>query len=125
ACIQFKNANASRLEAKGMTFSCTPVGGTMANEIIEIRAYTWDDVFTDISDPNAPAAQSAWSLTQVGSGLYFYLDDSEESVNINLEFDEAPISMIDDQRYLFCVYNASDSLRISFDAQIDYFATVN
>ena len=33
--------------------------------------------------------------------------------------------MIDDQRYLFCVYTASDSLKVGFDNKIDYFATVN
>jgi len=97
----------------------------MANEIVEVRAYTWDDVFTDISDAAVPPAQSAWTLTQLGSGLYFYLDESEDAVNIDLPFNEAPINMTDNQRYLFCVYNASDSLRIGFDSQIDYLATVN
>lgn len=125
ACITFKNANASRLKAMGLTFSCSPVGGTMANEIAEIRLYEWNDVFTDLTDPNFPAPASVWNLNQIGSSFYFYADESQNGVNIYLPFDEAPITMVDDQRYLFCVYTASDSLKVGFDNKIDYYATVN
>jgi len=125
ACITFKNTNASRLKAMGLTFSCKPVGGTMANEIAEIRTYEWNDVFTDLTDPSFPAPASAWTLNQIGSGFYFYPDDTQNGVNIYLPFDEAPITMVDNQRYLFCVYTASDSLKVGFDNKIDYFATVN
>ena len=124
-CIQFRSPNASRLEAIGMTYSCAPVGGTMAGEVIEIRAYEWNDVFTDANDASFPAAGTPWTLNQVGGGLDFYLDESEADVNKYLLFDEAPIALVDNQRYLFCVYNESDSLRIGFDAQIDYTSTIN
>lgn len=123
SCVQFDHPNASSLNAMGMTFSCQPVGEIMANEIIEVRAYTWDDNFTDLNDAAFPG--STWALTQVGSALHFYIDESEDGVNITLPFNEAPIAMTDNQRYLFCVYNASDSLRIGYDAQIDYTSTVN
>ncbi len=125
ACITFKNSNASRLNAMGLNFSCKPVGGTMSNEIAEIRMYEWNDVFTDLTDPGFPAPASAWTLNQVGSGFYFYPDESQNGVNIYLPFDEAPITMTDNQRYLFCVYTGSDSLKVGFDNKIDYYATVN
>lgn len=122
-CVQFKNDNASRLMAAGMTFSCAPVGETMANEIVDVRAYTWDDSFTDLNDAAYPG--TAWTMTQVGDGgFYFYLDETEENVNIYLPF-QTPFALVDGQRYLFCVYNASDSLRVGYDAQIDYTSTVN
>jgi PA domain-containing protein/type IX secretion system substrate protein len=124
-CIQFKNPNASRLKAMGITYSCEPVGGTMGGELVEVRAYTWDDVFTDANDPAFPAAASPWARTQIGSGIDFYLDESEDGVNKYMAFDEAPINLVDNQRYLFCLYNASDSLRVGFDAQIDYTSTIN
>jgi hypothetical protein len=124
-CVQFKNPNASRLEALGITYSCTPVGTKMDGEFIEIRAYEWNDVFTDANDPAFPAPQSSWTLNQVGAGFDFYSGESENGVNKYLAFDEAPITLVDNQRYLFCVYNESDSLRIGFDAQIDYTSTVN
>lgn len=125
ACIQFRNPNASRLKAFGMTFSCQPVGQTMSNEIIEIRAYEWNDSFTDLNDANYEAIDGGiWNLNQVGSGLYFYLDESEDATNVYLPFD-SPVDLNNNQRYMFCLYNASDSLRIGYDSQLNYFATVN
>ena len=124
-CILFKNENASRLIANGITYSCTPVGNTMAGEVIEIRAYEWNDVFTDANDPAFPAPLSPWNLNLIGSGFDFYLDESEDGLNRYLAFDEAPISLNDNQRYLFCMFSDSDSLQIGYDSKIDYYATVN
>ncbi|MCB9360048.1 MAG: T9SS type A sorting domain-containing protein [Flavobacteriales bacterium] len=126
-CIQFKDANASRLEAKGITFSCRPVGSTMAFQSVGVRMYEWNDVFTDANDPAFPTAAGPgpWNVNQVGSSSYLYFDESENGVNKYLAFDEGSITLNDNQRYLFCVYNDSDSLRIGFDNQIDYTSTVN
>lgn len=124
-CVQFKDENASRLKAMGMNFSCRPVGLTMANEIVEIRAYEWNDSFTDANDANFPAPASVWTLNQIGSALHFYQDESQNGENIYLDFDEGGLSMNDNQRYLFCVYTASDSLKVGFDNKIDYSSTVN
>ncbi|MCB9361110.1 MAG: T9SS type A sorting domain-containing protein [Flavobacteriales bacterium] len=125
SCITYKNTNASRLVANGLTFSCSPVGQTMAFQSIGIRAYEWNDVFTDANDPAFPAPQSVWNLNQVGSASYLYFDESENGVNLYLPFDEAPIALTDNQRYLFCVYNESDSLKVGYDNKIDYSSTVN
>tara|TARA_R110001592_G_scaffold37439_5_gene124882 strand:+ start:2623 stop:4434 length:1812 start_codon:yes stop_codon:yes gene_type:complete len=124
-CILFRNENASRLIVSGITYSCTPVGSTMGGEVIEIRAYEWNDVFTDANDPAFPAPLSPWNLNPLGSGFDYYLDESESGVNKYLAFDEAPITLNDNQRYLFCVYSDSDSLQIGYDSKIDYNATVN
>ncbi len=120
-CIAFRNANAGTrgAVARGMTFSAAPVGQTMTNELLEIRAYQWNDVFTDVNTPPTFTA-----LVQQGSGTYFYADETQNGVNVYLNFD-VPVSMLDNQRYLFCIYNASDSLRIGHNTHVDYTTTVN
>lgn len=125
SCITFRSPNASRMKAMGIMYYCKPVGQTMAGELIEVRAYEWNDVFTDANDPAFPAPATAWTLNQVGSGTDFYLDETENGVNKYMAFDEAPISLNDNQRYLFCIFNESDSLRVGYDNQIDYTSTVN
>lgn len=125
ACIQFKNPNASRLNAIGMTYSCTPVKSSMAGEIVEARLYEWNDNFTDANDPLFPSAGTPWNLNLIGAATDFYLDESEANINKYITFNESPISLIDNQRYLFCLYTSSDSLKIGYDSKIDYYATVN
>lgn len=125
ACITFQNSNASRLKAMGMTYSCTPVGQTMAGELIEGRLYEWNDAFTDLNDAAYTAIDGGiWTLNQVGGFTDFYLDETEDGVLKYAQFDEAPITLVDNQRYLFCMYNESDSLRISYDTQKDYSSTI-
>ena len=97
-----------------------PVNGIMTNEIIEIRAYEWNDVFTDLSLSN-PTFNS---LNQVSQATHFYADESQSGVNFYLPF-ESPVPMIDNQKYLFCIYNASNELRLGYDVSMDYTATVD
>jgi len=110
----------------GLTFSAAPNGTQMEGEILEIRAYEWNDVFADVNTP--PTFNS---LNQVASGFYFYASGDPDSLgNKYVEyFDDVTgnpgFVLADNQRYLFCVYNASDSLRIGYDSQIDFTATIN
>lgn len=120
SCLVFKNSNASRSIAQGMTFSCKPVNINMTFEIIELRAYEWNDAFTDLSS-SSPTFNI---LNQVGDGFYFYPDETENGVNIFLPF-SIPFQLTDNQKYLFCIYNASDELRLGYDVQMNYESTVN
>ncbi len=124
ACIVFQDANAGtrNVQALGMTFSCRPVGYDIDFEVVEVRLYEWNDVFADMNTPPTFTA-----LNQVTSATYFYdyaTDGDLSGQNIYLPFD-ASWSLADNQRYLFCVYNASDSVRIGYDTRIDYTATIN
>ena len=124
-CMVFRDANASRggKQALGMQFSCMPVGIDIDFEVVEVRLYEWNDVFTDMND----AALGFTALNQVASGTYFYdyaSNGNLEGQNIYQLFD-TPVPLVDNQRYLFCVYNASDSIRVGFDGKIDYTATIN
>ena len=124
-CMVFRDANASRGggQALGMSFSAMPVGFDMDFEVLEVRLYEWNDVFTDMND----AGLLFTALNQVTSGTYFYdyaSNGNLEGQNIYQAFD-APWPMVDNQRYLFCVYNASDSIRVGYDSRIDYTSTIN
>ena len=124
-CMVFRDANASRggKKAMGMTFSAMPVGFDIDFEVLEVRLYEWNDVFTDMND----AALGFTALNQVASGIYFYdyaSNGNLEGQNIFQLFD-VPVSLVDNKRYLFCVYNASDSIRVGYDSRIDYTATIN
>lgn len=120
ACLVFKNSNASRAIANGITLSCIPINGFMIDEIIEIRAYKWNDVFTDLS-VSSPTFNS---LTSVADGLHLYVDELSNGVNVFVPFD-VPVALDDNQKYLFCVYNASDELRLGYDVMLDYTATID
>lgn len=105
----------------GLKFSCYPVGNSMANEIIELKAYKWNDNFVDINDS---IIQNTWSLTELASSYYFYYDDSKIGETVFASFDNT-IMPIQGNRYLFCLYSESDSLALSYDDNIDYKETIN
>ncbi len=128
ACIVFRSPVVTTFggRATSLTFSAAPVGTLMEGEILEARVYEWNDVFADVNTP-----PTFTSLNQVGSGFYFYGSADPDSLgNKVMDFvDDVTgdpfVVLADNQRYLFCVYNASDSLRLGYDSRIDYFATVN
>jgi hypothetical protein len=111
----------------GLTFSATPrPGGGMTDEVLELRAYQWNDVFVDLnSGTPAGAAVTFNALTQVADGLYFFGGTPDSLDNIYVDFD-APFALLNNQRYLFCIYDATgDKLQIGYDSRIDYTTTVN
>ncbi len=121
-CIVFRNANAGTrgTSAMGMNVSAKAVGTTMANADFEVRAYSWTEAYTDLT-----AGVPTYSpRTQIGSGSYFFVDESESGVNLFIPFDEAPIALADNQRYMFCIYSENDSLRFGYNSAVDYTTTV-
>jgi hypothetical protein len=121
-CIVFRNANAGTrgTSAMGMNVSAKAVGSTMANADFEVRAYSWTESYTDLT-----AGVPTYSpRTQIGSGSYFFVDESESGVNLFIPFDEAPIALSDNQRYMFCIYSENDSLRFGYNSSVDYTTTV-
>ncbi|MGE0562191.1 MAG: PA domain-containing protein [Flavobacteriales bacterium] len=112
----------------GMYFTGLPVGYDIDFEVVEIRAYEWNEVgYTDLSQATAPTFSP---LNQVASGTYFWDHTSNgnlEGVMVYQAFD-APLDLATTASVngiMFCIYNASDSVRIGFDTKVDYFATVN
>jgi len=123
-CLAFDDPNASRLRAMGLTFSAVTNNDTvLTNDFLEIRAYQWDDVFTDINDPNLDFA----NLTSLNSTFYVYGGNYQDS-NIYVSFknsalNDTPIPLLDNQRYLFCVSTGSQILFMGYDNQVDYTTT--
>jgi PA domain/Secretion system C-terminal sorting domain len=117
-CLSFDDPNASRVLAEGITFSAvTNTPDLLTNEFIEVRAYQWDDVFTDINDAGLAFA----NLTLLDQAFYVYTADLQDS-NIFVPFN-APIATADNQRYLFCFNTSSTTLFLGFDNKLDYFTT--
>ena len=76
SCIVYRDANASRRSAQSIGFSAstsTASGATLDGELIEVIAYEWSDVFTDVND----AGFAVSNLNQVGYGEYFYNADDQ------------------------------------------------
>lgn len=117
-CLAFDDPNASRVVAEGMTFSATTSStDVLTNEFIEARVYQWDDVFTDIEDPNLNMA----NLVQIESAFYIYTADLQDS-NLYVPY-SAPITLNDNQRYMFCLNSSSQLIFAGYDNKYDYRTT--
>ncbi|MGE0561752.1 MAG: PA domain-containing protein [Flavobacteriales bacterium] len=120
-CIVFKNQDAGTRNtmASGMSLSSRAIGTSIENQLIEIRAYQWNDNFIDIT-----SSVTYNSLLLLDSYMHTYPDNTLNDANIYLAFN-SPVALQDNRRYLFCVYNFSDSLRTGYNTLIDYSTTVN
>ncbi|MBW6483964.1 MAG: T9SS type A sorting domain-containing protein [Vicingaceae bacterium] len=117
-CLAFDDPNASRMKAQGLTFSAvTNAPDVLTNEFLEIRAYQWDDVFTDINDPNFNFA----NLNSLDNVFFIYTSDDQD-INTFVPFTNS-ISLLDNKRYLFCAATQSTTLFMGFDNQTDYTTT--
>jgi hypothetical protein len=112
-CTAINDPNASRAAVTGFYFSSTTAaasGVTLDGEEMLLYLYQWDDVFTDLNDPNFPG--NAFSLTEVGFGSYVYMSDLQgEQVFGELS---APVVLQDNQRYLACVQTVNLDLYLSY-----------
>ncbi|MCT4579847.1 MAG: T9SS type A sorting domain-containing protein [Flavobacteriales bacterium] len=118
-CMNFRNANASRLAARGITFSASTYNAddstvNLVDEYIQIEAFKWEDSFTGITDATVN------SLTQIATGEYDYTTDMQRG-NVYVDFQEA-FALEDNQRYLFCVKTESENVYLGYSTTLDYFA---
>lgn len=116
-CMVYDNANGSRLGAQGIYFSAVTgynTGVSLEGEEIAINLYSWDDVFTDIDDPNMLFD----NLTLAAYGYYYYPNDLQDEV-VYGEF-IVPVQLSDNQRYLACVTPGNTEIFLGHDTGIDY-----
>ena len=117
-CFAFEDANASRLKAKGMTFNATTSStDSLTGEFVEARVYEWNDVFTDVTDAGLGFA----NLIQVDAAYYVYGSDLQDQA-VFVPY-TTPISLLDNQRYLFCLNTGSLKIFAGYDTQTDYTST--
>lgn len=115
SCIHFRNDNASRTVAKGLYFSGYTADQTFDGRLVELYAYKWNNVFTDINDSLNAVFDN---YEQVGFANYIYVGDSLNLETIYAPFDfEVP--MLDDQRYLFCVTTYETDMYLGY-GNLDY-----
>lgn len=115
-CTVVQDPNASRVAATGLYFAATKATGTdpLDGEEMALYLYTWDDQFTDLNDVNFPAG-TAWTLTEVASGLYYYPSDLQNDVVYGAFAN--PIILQDNVRYLACVQTVNLDLYLGYGSQ--------
>ncbi|MCB9194657.1 MAG: T9SS type A sorting domain-containing protein [Flavobacteriales bacterium] len=117
-CLAFMDPNASRIAVRGVSFSASTYDPqnvtTLAGEYLEIIAYSWDDVFTDVDDANF-AFSNVNAITQVD---YSY-DTDDQNMIVSVDF-ENPIVLSDNQRYLFCMTTYNEDVNFGYDNSISY-----
>ncbi len=120
ACIYFRDPNASRLFAEGIHFSATTLStDSLTNEYFETILFEWNDDFVDLNDANL-----AFDLLDaVAFGEYVY-DSNLQGEMVYSPFEEG-VTLIDNQRYLFCVATASADVYLGFSSEYDYDERLN
>lgn len=123
ACIGFQNPNASRIGVRGLTFSAITganSGVTLDGEPFEVQMFKWNDNFTDLNDANAAVSDFEY-LT--GNTDFFFTGDFQDSA-MYVTVDE-PFVLLDNQRYMFCIYTSNQDVFFGYDAGMDYTQNVN
>lgn len=121
-CLSYQNPNASRIAASGLYFTAVTgydSGVSLEGEEIALKLYQWNDVFTDLNDPNLDFSD----LNAVAFGFYYYPSDLQYEV-VYGEFTN-PVQLIDNQRYLACVQPNNDQIFLGHDASIDYTRSID
>jgi hypothetical protein len=115
-CINYRNANASRIGAQGIYFGTlkNAADGDMIGEEILVQGYQWNDQFNDTDD----AALDFALLEELGAGSYTFSEDLQDTM-IYQAFD-TPFLLQDNQRYLFCVTATSQTIFLAYDTQTKY-----
>ena len=118
-CAPFMDPNASRMAAMGLSFAAVVSGGDLSNRYFTTYAHEWGDVFTDLDDPAAAIS----IINTIGTGEFTYPNDSANQ-EVYVPFTE-PITLMDNQRYLFCVNTFDTDVYIGFDDKLDYNQNMN
>ncbi|MEO8588480.1 MAG: PA domain-containing protein [Flavobacteriales bacterium] len=119
-CIQFTNANASRIAATGLYFSArtqadevAPFDSVLTGMIALANAYLWTD---DIAGPFTTPTVDGLAL--LSSKEYSFPSDLQDQP-IFIPFDEA-VELDDNARYLFCIQTFDALLRQGWNSTLDY-----
>jgi len=118
-CAPFMDPNASRMAAMGISFAAVVSGGDLSNRYFTTYAHEWGDVFADLEDP----AAAITIINTIGTGEFTYPNDSAYQ-EVYVPFTD-PVTLVDNQRYLFCVNTFDTDVYIGFDDKLDYNQNMN
>lgn len=117
ACMVFRDPNASRVAAWGLSFSAYTAAAAeleLDGIPIDITASIWEDNFVDLDDPNFGIDQ----INEIDYQQFFFVGDPQGDVfTVNFE---TPILLQDNQRYLFCVTTFEEDLFFGYDRSLSY-----
>ena len=125
-CLAFQNSNAGTDEvfAAGLTFSGSMDEGELAGVTVDAYLYEWIAEFEDLDDPNFDLSNS--TIEEITFGSFEYLSEDEEDEQIYIPFEEGPVQLTDDVRYLFCINHFTDLFRYGADnSSTDYAANLD
>jgi hypothetical protein len=117
ACVTFRDPNASRVAAYGLSFSAYTAAAAeleLDGIPIEVTASIWEDNFVDIDDPGFGIDQ----INEIDFQDFFFVGDPQGEV-FTVNFEDA-IVLQDNQRYLFCVTTFEEDLFFGYDRALSY-----
>ncbi len=117
-CMNFIDSNASTLAISGIdfSFSADTTQNNIVGEFFEAMIYEWNDVFSDLNDPNFGFN----NLNMVGYGDYLVSNANEVEQNNYIQL-QSDVSLIDNQRYLMCVYTYNPYvIKLGLNNNINY-----
>lgn len=124
-CLTFADPNASRMVVTGLHFTGstpTDVAAPVDTSLIGMDAYAyafqWVDLITDASA--RPTDVGLISMTN-GNATYSYTSDLQNEP-IFIPF-PSPLTLVDNERYLFCVETTDSLVRHGWNDQLDYALT--
>lgn len=114
-CIVFRDANGSRLATNGIYFAAsTATEDSLEGLEVLGSLLKWDDVFTDLNDPNFTIT----NYSEIASGSFLFEGDYQDSMMF-LPF-TTPQVLLNNQRYMFCVSDYSNKIFFGYDNQTKY-----
>ncbi len=124
-CMQFSNANASRLAVTGMYFSSTtpadlaaPPDSALTDRLVTTFAFLWTDAIASPFDTPTDAG-----LSLLAPGSYSFTGDLQ-SENVFIPFEET-LFLEDNLRYLFCVETNDEIMFHGWNTDVDYGQNAN
>ena len=128
-CINYKDANASRLMAEGIYFNFAVNASdsiTLSGQEFTVSAYEWADVFTDLNDAafsNAGSFNSVFN-NQLASNSYYYPNTTTTDTSVYASFNTI-FELEDNKRYLFCVSPSENKIFLGISNAYNYSANLN
>ena len=121
-CYAFVDANAHKVNVKGLTFSVAANQDMTGLEMV-IFAYQWNNEFDDLNDPNFDITDD--SVEELDAGAFTYTSDDLQFENVYVPFDEV-LTLEDNVRYLFCVTYFDGGVFLGYNnPDLDYDLTIN
>jgi PA domain/Secretion system C-terminal sorting domain len=116
-CMVFKSENADRINAKGMRFSAsTSPLDSLFDKFMVLDVYEWNDEFDDVFAPTYNDISNS-----IATAIYDFEDyENLQNESIYLDFEDGPLALENNIRYLFCVTPSDEQVLVGHNDVINY-----